>query len=1564
MKKLLTLAIISFLGNSIYGQSTDENYVKTTTYKAESTLGTVIDDDKLESVTYYDGLGRPKQSVVRGGENGDKEIVTPFVYDDMGRQAKEYLPYAKSVTVGAELDYTSNANIINSLTTYYTNTYPEDIGPNTPNPYSEKVFEPSPLNRVLEQGAPGESWAVDPLSDNDHTIKFDQLTNNTFEVRYHRVIFQDPSDTEKPTLVTQGYYSEGQLYKNVTKDENWKPVQANPKAHTTEEFTNKQGQVILKRTYDKRIKHDTYYVYDDYGNLTYVLPPGTITTSFTMGSGYGFSQNHSWTQIALVDSRLADEYERALSEYDNEEILNIDIKNEYGGQGGFNVSISEDGKDVSLALSFTAQTELELRNGPLVSLRELGIFENKELGRLSGEGYDYVFTISDNHIVIDGYGKLMSINQTFQNNGQKLSYTKNYPWIDYLEVPAEIIDQYKSGLEGYSNDEILTANIANDYEGYGGLNISIDEHDNVTVNVNHSLNTALNLKEGVVISLEMKRRLADRPLGVLSGNGYEYQMSIQNNNLYIEGGGELSNANGFYTGFAPAQTNFSTPVLEGLCYIYHYDDRNRLIEKKIPGKDWEYIVYDDQDMPVLTQDAKLREANHWLFTKYDKLGRVAYTGLHHYVPDSTVNDNDARVELQAIIDSYPTSGREVRYPENERTYYGGMGGCLDNYNQITNNRIFTAYSNNYYPHTAQDIVGASNMTLYTVNYYDYNPDDLLQKFNSSIPAQVLGEDVTERTQGLLMGNITRVMSTDCPKKLIYTIYGYDEKGRVIYQASKNEYLNTEDVTKYQLDFMGNITFTTSTHMKTGKEPLVVSEEFEYDYEGKLIRQNENIRITSTGSQLPVYNHTEGIVKNFYNDLGQLDMKKTSVDPYATVMPSSSALQNVSYDYNIRGWLKTINNISDLNHNTALFAFNINYDQPELAGSVPLYNGNISETHWKTKQGLKNERSYAYTYDALNRLKSAGYTGGSFQNNFYDWPEDYSVDNITYDQRGNIKSLDRFGYIESRSGHTSVDYIDKLSYFYKPLSNELKKVIDNATDEEGFKDGANASDDYLYDINGNMIEDKNKKIASIEYNHLNLPTLIEIESATSSSIINSIQYIYDATGVKLEKKVIDNDNYIAGDPANTTTQYAGNYIYKQENQSQTMDLKFFSHPEGYVEPKDPSNYALGFDYVYQYKDHLGNVRLSYKENVLGATETSKEEVFYDDLDNTQGWDSEDFLYGTAAVVDNNFGFSNNNSVKLSITNTESTENRYAHNNTWVHINNQEATTYTFSGKVYMTTTGGANESSARFILFMNEDDETSYYTSISQGNAIKNKGQWVNFEQSVIIPANIDKINLRIGIFNYDNSTVSAWFDNLKIEKHLVQKPSQIVEEKNYYPFGLEHKGYNYVTLQEYNYKQFQGQEFTKDLELNTHEWKYRVSDPAIGRFWQIDPLAEDYYYNSTYAFAENKVIDHVELEGLEGVHHTKVDKNGNTSHLIEKNVIVLTEKKVSVPRVQKTGSSKEIRQSKRQHNKAVRKNKRIESQNNTRVSEIKNDIKDNYGGSFKNGNGENTSFQFNIPPLS
>jgi hypothetical protein len=52
-------------------------------------------------------------------------------------------------------------------------------------------------------------------------------------------------------------------------------------------------------------------------------------------------------------------------------------------------------------------------------------------------------------------------------------------------------------------------------------------------------------------------------------------------------------------------------------------------------------------------------------------------------------------------------------------------------------------------------------------------------------------------------------------------------------------------------------------------------------------------------------------------------------------------------------------------------------------------------------------------------------------------------------------------------------------------------------------------------------------------------------------------------------------------------------------------------------------------------------------------------------------------------------------------------------------------------------------------------------------------------------------------------------------------------------------------------------------EGNSVNYKYRMHDPRIGRFFAVDPLTGKYPHNSPYAFSENRVVDGVELEGLE-----------------------------------------------------------------------------------------------------
>ena len=136
----------------------------------------------------------------------------------------------------------------------------------------------------------------------------------------------------------------------------------------------------------------------------------------------------------------------------------------------------------------------------------------------------------------------------------------------------------------------------------------------------------------------------------------------------------------------------------------------------------------------------------------------------------------------------------------------------------------------------------------------------------------------------------------------------------------------------------------------------------------------------------------------------------------------------------------------------------------------------------------------------------------------------------------------------------------------------------------------------------MSKDKNKDITNIEYNHLNLPK--KVQFATTNMTGKYIEYTYDATGVKLAKTVQEE-----GLAYKTSTYYSGAYIYEQlPGMGISIQLKFISHPEGYIEPNNQG----GYDYIFHYKDHLGNIRLSYKDtNNNGSVDSSeiKEENNY-------------------------------------------------------------------------------------------------------------------------------------------------------------------------------------------------------------------------------------------------------------------------------------------------------------------------------------------------------------------
>ena len=176
-------------------------------------------------------------------------------------------------------------------------------------------------------------------------------------------------------------------------------------------------------------------------------------------------------------------------------------------------------------------------------------------------------------------------------------------------------------------------------------------------------------------------------------------------------------------------------------------------------------------------------------------------------------------------------------------------------------------------------------------------------------------------------------------------------------------------------------------------------------------------------------------------------------------------------------------------------------------------------------------------------------------------------------------------------------IDDLAYTYHTENkNQLLKVFDTTNNPRGFKDDsdgiADPTDDYTYDANGNMTKDDNKGITNIIYNHLNLPVKIQFDNG------NKIDYIYNATGIKVEKKITKNNTL-----ANHTTYLQGGFQYVGTS------LQMFPHAEGYVSVVE-INGVNRYNYVFNYTDHLGNIRLSYSTDPsTKALEILEENNYY-------------------------------------------------------------------------------------------------------------------------------------------------------------------------------------------------------------------------------------------------------------------------------------------------------------------------------------------------------------------
>lgn len=241
LRKIFTLLFVLF---ACFGFGQNASYVKGVTMLTST--------DSLTEFNYVDGMGRPVEKVSVGVTPQHTNLVSYKEYDMMGREVKNWLPFASSS------NFVRFSSIPNGCVKQY----------NDSAPYVSSSYEKSPLERCVEAYGAGSEWRSSKA-----LTRMEYLSNMENEV----MCFVLSKSVEK-TFVTTSSYAGGSLSKEVTYDENGKLSKVT--------YTDLLGRTVCV-SYGKL---KTYYVYDIKGNLKLIVPPA-LSTSLSLGQTYDLQSN-------------------------------------------------------------------------------------------------------------------------------------------------------------------------------------------------------------------------------------------------------------------------------------------------------------------------------------------------------------------------------------------------------------------------------------------------------------------------------------------------------------------------------------------------------------------------------------------------------------------------------------------------------------------------------------------------------------------------------------------------------------------------------------------------------------------------------------------------------------------------------------------------------------------------------------------------------------------------------------------------------------------------------------------------------------------------------------------------------------------------------------------------------------------------------------------------------------------------------------------------------------------------------------------------------------------------
>jgi RHS repeat-associated protein len=503
---------------------------------------------------------------------------------------------------------------------------------------------------------------------------------------------------------------------------------------------------------------------------------------------------------------------------------------------------------------------------------------------------------------------------------------------------------------------------------------------------------------------------------------------------------------------------------------------------------------------------------------YDILGKV----LTETPPRSTSNVSSTEYSYNTLgqveIKNTPDRGKEYYiYDDAGRLYEAidanhteAFQGKSDEYILANSPRLRYEYDASGRNTTITEILTSTGMTKRLVrNIYDY-PEDVTDYMTHS-PFKGTSQELTAIVSGLtntaghLVASIayaqpypSAVDETASDNKVI-DLFSYDKDGRVACKYKLIPDLPLQSIT-YTYDKHGKV-LTETVNDGSGAASVVTS--YLYDRNGKLFS------ISRDGKE----RDGKEFVRYAYNEVGNL-IKKTFAYGIANA-------HDLTYSYNIRDWVKTIAT------DDKTFAEQLCYEGNDL-GTVAgynftgQYNGNISRARINVgcyQSGVTPQTpvdgaslDLFYSYDQVNRLTE-------IQNNAaFSSKNDYEAA-FAYLNDGRI--------LRKNEGVGQNSWGD---YTYYDNTNQLKGVVNSGKDPE--------KSNYVYDLNGNMVFDRQKKMA-IEYDWRDMPirftffsqvpSIAELDSwyKVKTFVVDNqdqVNYeavmMYDASGNRVRKEVFD------------------------------------------------------------------------------------------------------------------------------------------------------------------------------------------------------------------------------------------------------------------------------------------------------------------------------------------------------------------------------------------------------------------------------------------------------------